>query len=120
MADKKDKGDPEFAARIKAAIDFSGRPQRQIALDVGVTAQSVTKWLRWGYLDKKNIPAFCRACGVSIEWFLTGEGDVEAPNPLRDASDDEIIEAATSSLSERSRAALLAELAISQAQDAER
>jgi transcriptional regulator with XRE-family HTH domain len=111
MADEKTKGDPELAERIAKAISFSGGVQRQIAIRVGVTPQSVTKWLRWGYMDKQHIPAFCRACGVSIEWFLTGEGDIEATNPIKDASDDQIIAAATERLSGESQTRLLAALA---------
>lgn len=110
--DDKQAGDAELADRVREAIKVSGRSQRQIAIEVGVAPQSITKWLRLGYIDKKNIPAFCRACGVSIEWFLTGAGSVTADNPLREASDEEIIRAATERLSGPGQAALLRDLEI--------
>ena len=96
MADDEEsnqRGDPELASRIHEAKEYCGRSQRQIALDVGVTAQSATKWFKWGYIDKSNIPAFCRATGTSIEWFLTGEGDIADGNPLKDATVEQVIRA---------------------------
>jgi hypothetical protein len=98
--DAKAKGDPELAARIVEAMDkwSGGKSQKKIAEEVGVTPQSLTKSRKFGYMEKRRIPAFCRSCNVSIEWFITGEGDPQA-NPLRAATSDQITQAAQMLLS---------------------
>ena len=102
------RGDPKLAKRILAAMDiYSGKPQTQIALEVGVSPQAVTRWRKLGYLNKERIPAFCRACGVSIEWFLTGQGDPQGTNPFANLSSDEIIQAAKDHLTTEEQARLL-------------
>lgn len=96
MADKKPPRptDPEFARRIRQAMDEyakpAGKSNAEVAREVGVTPQSATKWKNRGYLDKRRIPAFCRACNVSIEWLLTGEGDPQVSNVLQGLTADEI------------------------------
>ncbi len=108
------KGDPELAERMTKALAYAdehGKANRVVAMEVGVTAQSVVKWKRYGYLAKENIPQFCRACGISIEWFLTGKGDMVEPNPLRSASRDEILAAIRDTLNRREQRTLLRDLA---------
>ena len=111
MVDTPDSNE-EQAARIRAAMDSSGRSQRQIALEVGVSAQAATKWRAMGHMDKSNIPAFCRACGISIEWFLTGEGQMIAGNPLAAATGEQIIEAIRDHMSAAEQTEILRDLAL--------
>lgn len=67
-----------FAERMLYAMDQSGKKQKLIADEMGVTPQSVTRWRKDGYLAKEKIPMFCRVCGVSIEWLLTGEASTNS------------------------------------------
>lgn len=122
MVDSDVKGDPVFGARLQEAVRFSGKSRRQVALALGITAQSAQKWEKLGYLSKERIPDFCRECGVSIEWLLSGEGEIAAPNPLRDATDEEIIAAATEILSRQGQTDLIGRLAnlIAEAQSSAR
>ena len=79
MDDSKERGDSEMARRIAAAIERSGQSQRAVAERMGVTPQAVTRWRRFGYIDKARIPAFCRVCGVRVEWLIAGEGGMDSP-----------------------------------------
>lgn len=118
MADEQNRiGDPGMAERIKIALDQAGKAQRQVAMDVGVSAQSVTKWKRHGYMDRKNIPSFCRACNVSIEWMLTGDGSMRPENPLQSLSAESLVNLILETLSPGERADLLAALAVSASQE---
>lgn len=81
-----------FGERLLEAIEYSGKSKRQVALAVDVTPQSATRWAL-GYLDKKRIPAFCKATGCSIEWLLTGEGSIDDDNPVKGATVSQVIQA---------------------------
>lgn len=63
----------EISDRIKQAIERSGKTQRQIAEEVGITEVSMSR-----YIKGKRIPRaqkfidIAKACNVSEMWLLTG------------------------------------------------
>ena len=59
--------------RILRAIQQSGLPQRRIAERIGVTPQSITKWIRTGNIYVDNLLALAEITGVELRYLLTGE-----------------------------------------------
>lgn len=110
MDEKPPKGNPPLALRIRQAIKLSGRSQADIARDLGVTPQSLTRWVGGGYIDKQRIPAFCRACGVDVGWLVTGEGEPRTSDPLRGLSPERIVEVLQAHMTRDELAELIREL----------
>lgn len=50
--------------RIADAIDASGKSQREVADLVGVTPQSITKWIRTGNIYIDNLQTLADIIGV--------------------------------------------------------
>ena len=64
----------ELSERIKQAIDKSGKSQRQIARDAGITAATISRYISGERMPNAAIILkLAKACGASIEWLLTGE-----------------------------------------------
>jgi len=65
-----------LAARIREAIEGSGKSQADIAREVGVSNSAVTLWLNGGIKSLKadTATALQRATGYRSEWIVTGRG----------------------------------------------
>lgn len=66
------------AARVRWAIEQSGRTLVQLAVDVGCTHATLSQW-QTGSTSLTSakvglVLAFCRATSVNMQWLLTGDG----------------------------------------------
>lgn len=59
--------------RIAQAIEDSPFNQSQIAARVGVTPQSITKWIKTGNIYSENLHALARITGVDFDYLLYGD-----------------------------------------------
>ncbi|MTI13807.1 helix-turn-helix domain-containing protein [Sansalvadorimonas verongulae] len=76
----------QLADRIAEAICSSDRSQRQIAIEIGVPPQTITKWIRSGSISKHNVSKLAEATSVNTYWLLTGDTEhsdnaISAPTP---------------------------------------
>src|SRR6185503_11131759 len=65
-----------FAARVRQARSAARYPIDEMALLLGVTRETYTKYEGRGasLMPHNLIVPFCLACRVSVEWLLTGIG----------------------------------------------
>lgn len=70
--------DEEFSKRIKDAIALSGKSQRKIAEEMGITPQGLSKAAREGVMARDTLERFCLATGGNFEQLATGK---PAPPP---------------------------------------
>jgi DNA-binding XRE family transcriptional regulator len=65
-----------FAARVRQARTVARYPIHEMALLLGVTRDTYTKYEGRGasLMPHNLIVPFCLACRVSVEWLLTGIG----------------------------------------------
>ena len=74
----------DMALAIRAAIEQSGRSQKQIADEFGVTEQAVSGWLRTGKIDKRKIPKLAALTSKPLSHFgLGAEDTIVSGPPLR-------------------------------------
>jgi plasmid maintenance system antidote protein VapI len=64
----------ETGARVKHAIKGAGLTQKQVAEAIGVTPQSVNKWIKEGKISRDHLMDLSRATGSTFTWLATGEG----------------------------------------------
>ena len=60
--------------RVKSAILGAGLTQKQIAAAIGVSQQSVTKWIKDGKICRENMLLLSRVTGYTFNWLSTGSG----------------------------------------------
>lgn len=67
----------ELKQRVAKAIKESGKSQKQIADQIGVTPQAITRWLKVGTISKDNLFKLAMATDSSFYWLASGmEGHV--------------------------------------------
>ena len=64
----------ETGVRVKHAIKSAGLTQKQVAEAIGVTPQSVNKWIKEGKISRDHLMDLSRATGSTFTWLATGEG----------------------------------------------
>ena len=69
--------DSDITQRIERAISFSGKSQRKVALEIGVSAQAITKWLKTGNISRENLKGLAATTGVNASWLLDGKGAMD-------------------------------------------
>jgi DNA-binding XRE family transcriptional regulator len=69
-----------FAARVRQARTAARYPVDEMALLLGVTRDTYTKYegRRASLMQHNLIVPFCLACRVSVEWFQTGIGHTKS------------------------------------------
>jgi len=69
-----------FAARVRQARTGARCPVDEMALLLGVTRDTYTKYEGRGasLMPHNLIVPFCLACRVSVEWLLTGIGSARS------------------------------------------
>jgi hypothetical protein len=69
-----------FAARVRQARTLARYPLDEMALLLGITRETYTKYEGRGasLMPHNLIVPFCLACRVSVEWLLTGIGPVRS------------------------------------------
>jgi phage repressor protein C with HTH and peptisase S24 domain len=60
--------------RVKEAIKGADLTQKQVALAINVSPQSVTKWIKDGKISRENVIALSKATGYTYTWLSTGQG----------------------------------------------
>lgn len=56
--------------KIRYALKRASLTQTAVAQSIGVTPQSVYKWIKTGKIDKVNLQKLADLTGLRIEWFL--------------------------------------------------
>lgn len=56
--------------KIRYALKRASLSQTAVAQRIGVTPQSVYKWIKTGKIDKANLQKLADITGLRIEWFL--------------------------------------------------
>lgn len=62
----------QFIARVRAARIDSGKSQKQIAIEIGVTLTAYQSYETRYYLPHHKIIPFCVATGIDHYYLLTG------------------------------------------------
>ena len=64
----------DLSKRILSAIEKSGKSQKEVASEIGITAVTMNRYAN-GERNPKIfvIPKLAKACGVSEKWLLTGK-----------------------------------------------
>jgi hypothetical protein len=75
----------EFTARLRGAVWRNGGV-RAIAAMSGVPAGSLGNYLMGREMRGSRAAAIAKACGVSVDWLLTGEGVERLPDPPEEVS----------------------------------
>lgn len=60
--------------RLKAAIDASGLKAPEVAEKAGIPLKTLANYMRGGGMKVLGAVRLAQACGVSVEWLLTGVG----------------------------------------------
>ena len=69
----------ELSERMGQAILKSGKSQRQIAREIGITETSMSRYVRGNRSPKATvISEFAKAAGISAEWLLRGDRDMHS------------------------------------------
>ena len=64
----------DLSDRIKEAVQKSGKTQRQIAKEVGITEVSMSRYISGDRVPKASImPVLAKALDVSTTWLYTGQ-----------------------------------------------
>lgn len=66
----------ELSQRIRYALQRAKLSQTAAAEQIGVTPQSVNKWLKSGQIDKVNLAKLADITGFTLKWFLQGPEEV--------------------------------------------
>ena len=83
-----------FAARVRQARTVARYPVDEMALLLGVTRDTYTKYEGRGasLMPHNLIVPFCLACRVSVEWLLTGIGPhkvaLKCPTKVLNSTED--------------------------------
>ena len=63
-----------YAERIRQAIEHSGKTQRQIADEIGVTEVSMSRYVSGQRIPRaKTLVNIAKVCNVSEMWLITGK-----------------------------------------------
>jgi len=57
--------------------------QHALAFALGVNESTVTRWKNNRPMSVDHAVLLCRTLDISLDWFLTGAGEIDAPNPRR-------------------------------------
>jgi hypothetical protein len=71
-----------FIGRVRAAREARFPTQKPMLTILGIEQGTYKQYETRTPLPYRFIPKFCAACGVSIEWLLTGEGEGPMVVPL--------------------------------------
>ncbi|MFC0242942.1 helix-turn-helix domain-containing protein [Rhodopseudomonas telluris] len=55
--------------------------QHALAFAIGVNESTITRWKNNAPMSVEHVVLLCRALDISLDWFLTGEGAIDAPKP---------------------------------------
>ncbi|MCP9626856.1 helix-turn-helix domain-containing protein [Rhodopseudomonas palustris] len=55
--------------------------QHALAFTIGVNESTVTRWKNDGPMSVEHAVMLCTALDISLDWFLTGAGPIDAPRP---------------------------------------
>ena len=71
-----------FIARTRAAREARFETQKPMITILGIDQGTYKQYEIRTPLPHRHIPKFCAACGVTMEWLLTGEGKGPAVMPF--------------------------------------
>jgi hypothetical protein len=69
---------PPIAARIRQAIEGSGKKQVEVAKLMQVSRQCVQGWVRTGRIAKPHLSRLAEVLNVSLEWLIHGDAPMRA------------------------------------------
>ncbi|MBA1446514.1 MAG: helix-turn-helix domain-containing protein [Chromatiales bacterium] len=80
------------APRLKKAIKESDETNTTLAEAVGVSVQAVGGWTREGKIARARVPAISKALGISVDWLLTGKGEMKGRGAILESTDTPVSE----------------------------
>jgi phage repressor protein C with HTH and peptisase S24 domain len=60
-----------LAEKVRAALDQTTMPMKDVAAACGVTVAAISEWKRTGRIAKKHLPTLARITNTPLEWWLT-------------------------------------------------
>ncbi|MBI5129761.1 MAG: helix-turn-helix transcriptional regulator [Rhodopseudomonas palustris] len=100
--------------RMVKAMQLRGMTkQHALAFAMGVNESTVTRWKNNRAMSVDHAVLLCRTLGISLDWLLTGCGDMDAPDHRRqrpsndDSSFLSCMRRAETALTDQSRALLV-------------
>lgn len=81
-----------LAQRLMQSLTASRLKQAEIAAEIGVSTAAVSLWFRTGQVAVRHLPQIAELLGVSLEWLLTGQGEIRPrPAQIRDSDNTYIM-----------------------------
>ncbi|HEV2099422.1 MAG TPA: helix-turn-helix transcriptional regulator [Stellaceae bacterium] len=74
------------AGRLRQALELRDRRKLYaLAMEIGVNASSVTRWLQGDPIRMDHAERLCQVLNISMDWLMLGRGSID-PLPPRDLS----------------------------------
>ncbi len=67
--------------RIADTIENSGKSQRQVADEIGITPQSITKWMKTGLISLDHAAALAEVTGGDLRYLASGKHGLKIAEP---------------------------------------
>jgi len=74
--------DVNFSERLAFAIREDGRTKAAIARAIGAQAPAISRWLAGSIPDLRRATDIARELNVSVQWLLTGSGEMRQAEGL--------------------------------------
>jgi SOS-response transcriptional repressor LexA len=68
--------------RLQMALDHSEIKKSHLSDRFGISAQAVGQWFKTGRVSKGKLPELAAVLNVSLDWLLTGKGNMRRLDPL--------------------------------------
>lgn len=78
-----------LAARLRKALELSGKSQKDLADLFVISEAAVSKWLRTGKIGRDRLPVLAHYLSVSLSWLLSGEGPIKEPITVHVTEDEQ-------------------------------
>jgi transcriptional regulator with XRE-family HTH domain len=70
-----------FSSRLAEAVEKDGRTKTAIAKSMDTQPPALSRWLGGVIPDPENLSKLAKTLNVSVQWLLTGDGNVTREEP---------------------------------------
>ena len=78
-----------------------------LAVEIGVDESAISRWRKGGQIAMRNAVELSAALDVSLDWLITGRGDLDAHHGVRFSAAAALLDELTPAEAERVRRLLL-------------